>query len=274
MMRFQVIKKGVIALPWKGAVILSVGILLLAWLLNTPAGLLGKADAVGYAVCHRIDVRSFHFTNGRPLPLCARCSGMYLGAMLGLAYLALFGRRRGGLPPRRVQILLGIFVLAFIVDGLNSFMSLIPGLPHLYQPQNWLRLLTGTGMGLVIAAFLFPAFNQTIWRDWTPQPAMGSLKMLAGLALLAGGIDLMVLTENPLVLYPLALISAGGVLVILTMVYSMLWLMLLRKENHFESVVQLGIVLLGGFVTALLQIATLDFMRYLVTGTWNGFHLG
>jgi uncharacterized membrane protein len=274
MMRFAVIKKSMIAFPWKGAVILSVGILLLAWLLNTPAGLLGKADAVGYAVCHRIDLRSFHFLSGRTLPLCARCSGMYLGAMLGLAYLALLSRRQGGLPPRRIQIFLALFILAFVVDGINSFMSLIPGLPALYQPQNWLRLLTGTGMGLVIAAFLFPAFNQTMWRDWNPAPALGSFKMLTGLALLAGILDLVVLTDNPIALYPLALISAGGVLVILTMVYSMLWLMLLRQENRYESVVQLGIVLVGGFGTALLQIAALDFMRYWITGTWSGFHLG
>jgi len=186
MMRPAEIKKNLIALPWKGAVILSLGILLLAWLFNTPAGLLGKADAIGYAVCHRIDVRSFHFANGRQLPLCARCSGMYLGAMLGLAYLAALDRRRGGLPPRPIQTIFGLFALAFAVDGLNSFMSLVPGLPGLYQPQNWLRLVTGTGMGLVIAAFLFPAFNQTVWRDWDPRPALGTFKMLAGLVLLAG----------------------------------------------------------------------------------------
>ena len=30
-----------------------------AWFSFTPPGLLGKADAVGYAICHRIDERSF-----------------------------------------------------------------------------------------------------------------------------------------------------------------------------------------------------------------------
>src|SRR5512135_3248394 len=64
------------------------------WLLNTPPGLLGKADAVGYSVCHRIDARSFHIGN-RQLPLCVRCTGMYLGAMLGLVYQAFLAPRRG-----------------------------------------------------------------------------------------------------------------------------------------------------------------------------------
>ncbi|MBP1694609.1 MAG: conserved rane protein of unknown function [Chloroflexi bacterium] len=272
MERFD-LRKRLSAFPWKSALVLSVGILLLGWLLETPAGLLGKADAIGYAVCHRIDLRSFHI-NGRPLPLCARCSGMYLGAMLGLVFLSLTSRRRGGLPPRGIQVLLGVFVLAFGIDGLNSFFSLIPGFPTLYQPQNWLRLVTGTGMGLVIAAFLFPAFNQTVWREWDPRPALGSWKLLSGLIALAAVVDLALLSERPLILYPLALISAAGVMVILTMVYSMLWLMAFKRENRYENVVQLGMVLVGGFGTALLQIALLDFVRYFFTGSWGGFHLG
>ena len=77
-------------------VLLAVGLLLVGWLFNTPGGLLGKADAVGYAVCHRIDLRSFYIGD-RQLPLCARCTGMYLGAMLGLVYQVFFGRRRAGL---------------------------------------------------------------------------------------------------------------------------------------------------------------------------------
>jgi hypothetical protein len=32
--------------------------------------------------------------------------------------------------------------------------------------------------------------------------------------------------------------------------------------------------LAGGFGLGLLQIAFLDFIRYLLTGTWDGFHLG
>ena len=76
-------------------VLLAVGLLLVGWLFNTPGGLLGKADAVGYAVCHRIDLRSFYIGD-RQLPLCARCTGMYLGAMLGLVYQVFFGRRRAG----------------------------------------------------------------------------------------------------------------------------------------------------------------------------------
>ncbi|MFC1936831.1 hypothetical protein ACFLYP_04105 [Chloroflexota bacterium] len=48
----------------------AIGLMLVGWLLNTPTGLLGKADAIGYAVCHQIAHRSFHIGD-RPISLCA-----------------------------------------------------------------------------------------------------------------------------------------------------------------------------------------------------------
>lgn len=257
----------------KGLVYGSVAVLLLGWLLNTPAGLLGKADAIGYAVCHRIDVRSFHLGD-RPLPLCARCSGMYLGAVLGLIYQSIFSRRRTGTPPLRVIIPLGIMALAFVVDGTNSFLHLIPGAPGIYEPNNTLRLFTGTGMGLVMAAMLFPAFNQTVWKKWDPKPAFTNLRWLGGLVILALALDGLILTGSSLVLYPLALISALGVLILLTMVYSMVLLLLLRFENRFQFVYQLTVPLVGGFGIGLMQIILLDAVRFAFTHTWDGFHLG
>ena len=105
--------------------VIAVSLLFIGWLLNTPSGLLGKADAIGYAVCHRIDLRSFHIGD-RQVPLCARCTGMFLGAMLGLCYQSYIGQKRSGAPPAQVIVVLVIFVFAFILDGLNSYVSLIP----------------------------------------------------------------------------------------------------------------------------------------------------
>jgi uncharacterized membrane protein len=258
---------------WETPVLLAVGLLLLGWLLNTPPGLLGKADAVGYAVCHRIDLRSFHFGD-RPLPLCARCTGMYLGAMMGLVYQAVLSPRRSGFPPLRVLTPLGFLVAAFALDGANSYLHLFPFAPSLYEPSNFIRLLTGSGMGVAIIAALFPAFNGTVWKDPDPRPALTGLRHLGGLLTLVLILNLAVLTENPLVIYPLALASAAGVLVLLTMVYSMIWLMLLRFENCITRAQQLLLPLIGGFGIALLQIALLDLARFWITGTWDGFHLG
>ncbi len=264
------LRSGALAKP---ITLAAVGLLFLAWLLNTPPGLLGKADAIGYAVCHRIDLRSFHLGE-RTLPLCARCTGMHLGALLGLGYQFLIGRRRAGMPPKSVLIFLGLLSIAFALDGLNSFASLIPGMPTLYQPNNVLRLLTGTGMGLAIAGLLFPAFNQTVWKDWEPLAALDGFRPFGVLLVLAIILDAMIFSGNPLVLYPLALLSALGVLVELTLVYSMIATMLMRKENQSLRLAQLFLPLTAGFGLGLGQIAGLDLLRYLLTGTWDGFHIG
>src|SRR5690606_17888035 len=54
---------------------------------------LGLADYAGYTLCHRLTGHSFHVA-GRQLPLCARCTGMYLGIFITFAALLLAGRER------------------------------------------------------------------------------------------------------------------------------------------------------------------------------------
>lgn len=129
-------------------------------------------------------------------------------------------------------------------------------------------------MGLAIAIALFPGFNQTMWMDYDSQPTMGGWSKFAGLLTLALLLDSLVLTENPLLLYPLALISAAGVLLVLSMVYSMVWVMVIGAENRYQRISQMLPPLVAGFGLALLQIILLDLGRYWLTGTWDGFHLG
>jgi uncharacterized membrane protein len=266
-------------IPWKWIVIFLIAGLLLIWTSLTPPGLLGKADAVGYAVCHQIDVRSFEIGT-RQFPLCARCTGQFLGILLTLSYLAIVGKRGMGKPSRAVIVVLAGLVLAYAVDGLNSYLHLpplmtaFPNLPRLYEPNNTLRLLTGTGVGLVIGTAVVLAFNSSVWRRPGPQPALKSLASLGVLMILALLMDGLILLEIPLVMYPLAILSALATLTVLTLVYTIVILMLLRQENCFERLPQLALPLLGGFGIALLQIAIIDLLRYLLTGTWDGFHLG
>jgi len=85
------------------------------------------------------------------------------------------------------------------------------------------------------------------------------------------GIDLLILTENPLLLYPLALLSSLGVLVLLTLAYSPISLQVLRKVGQARRWVDLWPALLMS--AALLQIGVLDLLRFILTGTWSGFQL-
>ena len=245
------------------------GSFLIGWLLLTPPGLIGKADAIAYAVCHRILTHSFQI-DGQQFPLCARCTGMYLGAMLGLAFQAAQGRL-GKMPSLRTYIIMGILVFAFGIDGVNSYAHFFPNLPTLYQPQNWLRLVTGTGMGLCMTAVLLPAFHQTMWKTWIEQSALRTGKQLFGILTLAALLVLSILSGYQLIVFPLIFLSAIGVMVLLTMVYSMVFVMVFKKENHYEKFSQLWFPLMVGFSIALLQISVSDIGRFLITRTWSGF---
>ena len=257
--------------PYRWLVYSAAGLILIAWLVLTPGGLLGKADAIAYAVCHRIAARSFTIGD-RQLPLCARCTGMYLGFLLGLSYQHFQGRR-GSIPVLRYALMFGPLVILFGIDGLNSYLHFFPAAPSLYMPQNWLRLVTGTGMGLAISAVLAPAFRQTVWTTWEQRPAFANLRQYGILLGLAAIVDLAVLSGIPIILYPLALLSAAGVLVILGMVYTLVLVMLFKAENRFQRLSSLNVYLIGGLVLALLQIALLDAGRYWLTGTWQGFSI-
>jgi len=247
-------------------------ILGVVWLINTPPGLLGKTDAAGYAVCHRITSHSFYFGD-RPFSLCARCTGQYLGFLWGITALFTWAKKRSGFPPRLIVALMGFLSLLYLFDGLNSVLHLYPGLQRwaLYEPNNTLRLFSGLGMGITISGILYPLLGQSIWRDVSLKPAFEGLKAWG--IFFGGGflVGLLVLSGNPLILYPLILLSAAGLMLLLSLLYAMIWIILAKKDNGFSSWQELGWWVMAGFASALVQIAAIDFVRYQLTGTWSGF---
>ncbi len=245
--------------------VLLAGVTILALLAAPPHNLLDKADHAAFAVCHRISERTFIFA-GRPLPLCARCSGTYLGALAGLMVLIVRGRgRAAGLPKGRYLAVLAVFLAAWAVDGANSFLTFFPGLPHLYEPSNLLRLITGMLEGLTIAAFLLPVLNLALWT--TPAPAR-SVDSWADLAwLLAGGgvVAGLMLSEWGPLLYPLALVSGATIGLLLGLVNTMLAIIVLRREGSATRWQQIAAPLLLGLALAFIEIMLIGLGRAALT---------
>lgn len=248
-----------------------------AWMYISPEGALGKLDAIGYAVCHRIAARSFQI-DGRQLPLCARCTGEFYAAAIALLFQIFFSGKRNQFPSRGILAVLFGFFIAFGVDGSNSYLYLLkqstPGalsqIPNLYVPSQTLRLFTGSGMGLALAAVLFPVINQTLWKEQDDRPAL-EWKSFGILVAAVIGINLLVLTDSPIVLYPIAYLSALGTLALLVIVFAILWMMVMREDNTFTSSKQLILPLVAGLTLALLLILSIDLFRLQITGTWSGF---
>jgi uncharacterized membrane protein len=273
------------ALSFSGSLIrwfvpLAALVVLAGFLFFTPPGLLGKADGIGYAVCHRIDERSFQIF-GRQLPLCARCTGEFNASAITFLFLGFVSPKRSSMPSKGILAVLALFFLAFALDGSNSYLYLLkqtypgflPQIPNVYVPNNTLRLLTGSGMGIAIATVLYPVVNQTLWRAAEARPAL-IWKEFSGLLGVIALIDLGILSEQPVILYPIAFLSVLGVLMLLTTVFSIVWVIVMRQENNFDTLKQLWLPVSAGLTLAFLMISVIDLLRLQLTGTWGGFPLG
>ena len=261
----------------KWAVPIAALIALAVWIYIAPPGLMGKLDAVGYAVCHRLDSHSLH-VGGIQLPLCARCTGEFNAAAIALVFQAIVGPRKSKLPNKGILAVLVLFFLAFAVDGSNSYLALIKNMytgafrniPNLYVTDNTTRVFTGSGMGIAMATVLFPMYNQSVWRQAQDQPVLDwrKLGLLVAVVLV---LDFAMLTENPFVLYPVAFISTFGVLALLTMVFSIVWIMVMKEDNSYDHLRQLWLPALAGLTLAFLLVLSIDLFRFNLTHTWQGF---
>lgn len=245
--------------------------LVTAWLRITPPGLWQKLSALGYSVCHQMTDHSFQ-VNGHAFPLCARCTGMFFGAVVGVIYQFRMGKK-GSFPPTSILYILAFFVAAFGIDGINSLTQLFPWAKHLYETTNIIRLISGTGMGLVISAIIAPAFNQSIWRDVADQPALDHLKKLVNLLLILSVLLLGIVGEYEPVMYFAAVGGGISVFLLISLLYTAIAVMLLRRDGQNTQGRQLILPVLIGMCFAMIQICGMTLLRFSITQTWLPINL-
>jgi uncharacterized membrane protein len=241
-----------------------IAILIIAtFFLFPPVTIFDKSYAIGYAICHQLPDRTFHF-GGVALPLCSRCTGIYLGVLIGLIAVPI--RRRYyavELPPTGILTLLLFFILLMLFDGLNSYLEFSDRLPQLYPSQNWLRLTTGTFHGIAIGTVIYPVFSHTLWQPALRQnvAVIENVRELV-LMLVAGiGTILLVLWQNPILLYPMMLLSSLGVITILGMVSTIVVIAVSRREASAAHWTETIIPILSGLALTFLLIGGIDWVK-------------
>jgi len=246
--------KNILRSKWVLVSALVITALLLSWQAAslTSSGCHAKLFLVGSSVCHQIPSHSF-ITDGLQFPVCARCTGLYLGAFIGLIAGFSYGRRKG-IPNRYLIGLLATLFLLWSGDGLNSFISDFLGRPFLYSTTNMTRLITGYGMGLVMAAALVTLFNNTAWDSAYERPVLESGWQVLAYAGLSALSSLLVLLPVKLLLQIGSVIAVATILVIISLLYAIFWMIILKKENSFSKISDLTVIFLLGFCTAMLQI--------------------
>lgn len=181
------------------------------------ATLLDRLRALDGGICAQLPTHSF-YPGGQRLPLCSRNTGIYLGYMLTFITLFLTGRGRATQFPRwPMALALLACVAALGIDGFNSlFLDL--HLPHLYQPDNLLRLTTGLFTGAAMACFLLPVTNAVLWNQVNQDRTIHSWWQLLQLLPILALAFLAVGTQAAIFLYPVAILSTLGVITVLGLI--------------------------------------------------------
>jgi uncharacterized membrane protein len=128
------------------------GLLLAPYLKSRSSPWAGLAYLVYRPVCHQIPGRSFHCF-GHPLAVCARCTGIYLGCLLGLViYPFLRGWRSLSFPSSRV------FFLLTTPIGLDTAANFL----KLWATGNAVRMATGIIWGTILPFYFIPGIADLI----------------------------------------------------------------------------------------------------------------
>jgi uncharacterized membrane protein len=239
--------------------VMAAAVILILPLVHDPV-LTGVKD-LGYTVCHQLPDHSL-FAAGHQYPLCARCTGIYLGFLTGLAGLAIHGRLGASrLPDAGVTALLFLAVGAMMADVFNSVLASAPDARLLYNTTNLIRLSTGLGAGTALALLLVPMLNDALWRKPSHLRSADVPSDLLGYGVLAALVGLLAYSQEALLYYPVALISGLGIIAALSTAGAILGVALMRRERQAASFRSASLPLLAGVALAALSMGVLGYLR-------------
>ncbi|NLP46977.1 MAG: DUF2085 domain-containing protein [Epulopiscium sp.] len=111
-------------------------------------------------ICHQIPERSF-IIGHQYLPLCARCTGIYIGVFISFLYLLLRKRWYGNRPPSFGLLCILLFsFFPLIWDGITSYLNI-------RQTNNTIRIITGVLSGSTWPIFILLIKNYNIYTNNT-----------------------------------------------------------------------------------------------------------
>jgi hypothetical protein len=187
--------------------------------------------------------------------------------MMAVLGIVLAGRWRSVLmPPIWVMVLALLFIAVMGFDGFNALLTDLR-LPHPYQPDNRLRLITGALSGLGIALLVMPIINFALWRNGARSAVVGGWRGLLGLLGLEAVFVAVVLTGWSPLLYPISTFSVAGVALLLFVVNLILLLGILRRESQANGWLDLLGPASVAATLATIQLLVLAGLRYWAEAT-------
>ncbi len=123
----------------------------------------------GAGLCHQQASRSFEF-DGLYMPMCSRCTGIYIGFLFSLAAVLIIERRTKGEFPSVKTALVTIGII--LIMGLDVVVSTL----KIYSSNNYIRCITGFLVGWFLAPVMLSLKNILMWEKLIKKPYLNSKK--------------------------------------------------------------------------------------------------
>lgn len=245
--------------PWLWA-FLGLSLTLIGGVLFLPMGTL---DHRLHMIVHGVCAQAHYLTiGGYTMPLCARNTGIYAGFLATVLYLLVLGRARAAkMPPLSITIALGLAVVVMGIDGFNSLLLDVGGY-NVYTPQNYLRVITGLGMGIAIGTFFVLMFNLSLRYDARQeQRVLRNWPELLGMVATAALLYSLLFTAPEWLFYPLAIFSVIGIVGVLFVANMFVVAMLTGLEGRVLRLKQLSRPATFGLALTVGELALLSWLR-------------
>jgi uncharacterized membrane protein len=165
---------------------------------------------IGSLICHQAAERTIRLGDTL-LPLCARCTGIYLGFLIGILYQFAFWRTRlKELPSLKILLASALLLVFLIIHSAGSFLNL-------WISSNLMKLTLGLLGGSSIALLLFPVFNFSLFKSSKKDTGIRKIAEYSGLLVLLSAGLLMILSGSSIFYSFIAIASIAGIILLYLM---------------------------------------------------------
>jgi uncharacterized membrane protein len=210
---------------------------------------------LGGGLCHQKVERSFSI-DSLNMPVCSRCTGIYLGILLSLLALILIERKIKGEFPSLKIVLISVGV--FLIMGLDVVLSTI----GLIQSSNIIRMITGFMSGWFMVLLLFPLANNSMFKRFARKNYLDSRKkFLTWLAAGIVGVILFIFTNQFAFIF-WSTLSVLGLIAFITLILFIIFFSLNRRLlGSIDSWKKYLAVIAAGMISSSVLLSIFSYLR-------------
>jgi uncharacterized membrane protein len=210
---------------------------------------------LGGGLCHQISDRTFNIEI-LYMPVCSRCTGIYLGLFISLITIILLERRiKSEFPSLKiVMVAVGVFLIMGL-DVVLSFLKII-------ESNNIIRLVTGFFTGWFIAFLLVPLANNVMFKRFVSKNYLDKkIKFLSWLLCGFVMVSTFIFTyQHALIFW--SIVSMLGMISFVVLIFFVLFFSLNRKLlGSIDSVKKYIISLIAGIISAIALLSLFSYLR-------------